>query len=225
MRSRTRHAHGRVPVARASRACATRRSRLWTVPRSRRSPPWRAPACPRRAIRSSAVIAIDLAPSITAWSPFSDTAWRANSALWMMTFERRDAEAGMDRRHAVADIAHVGRAGIARRQVLHREEFAARGLARCFSIGLRHRPVGLEVEIVGLAPADLERGSRWRARRPRSRPARAASARRARARRRRAHRSGRRRAPARCSRARPPSVMMPWMRSVLRMCWRSCAID
>ena len=41
----------------------------------------------------------------------------------------RDAEHGMDRRHAVADIAHVGRTGIARRQILHRKNSRPREIA------------------------------------------------------------------------------------------------
>ena len=61
----------------------------------------------------------------------------------------------MDRRHAVADVSHVGRAGEARRNVLHREEVAAQR-SRIALEDLGHRPVGLEVQIIHAAPVEFE---------------------------------------------------------------------
>ncbi len=59
----------------------------------------------------------------------------------------------------MADIAHVGRAGIARGQLFQVDEFAA----ECRGVALErrsHRPIGLEVEIIALAPAQFEPAAR-----------------------------------------------------------------
>ena len=60
---------------------------------------------------------------------------------------------------AVADVAHVSRAGLTGRQVLEADELAA----EAGGVGperLGHRPVGLEVEIVGRPPVGLHAAAR-----------------------------------------------------------------
>ena len=126
--------------------------------------------------KSSAVIASALAPSMRGGVAHLEAAHFANSALWIVQCDRRGGEHRVDRRHALAHVAHVGAALDAWRQLVEREERRARADSALAAERARERLVVADVEIVGGAPARA-RARRRSPRRPRgSSPRRAASA-------------------------------------------------